>query len=142
MHYMKKENLAVSPFPTILSIYSDTIPLIFPKEVVWMKQFLRMCSFVLNTCSYILLLHTLYKINLFPSNILLRSSKLKEFIDDNLNFDENGRKFSKRVENTMRKREIARFVTSNFSFSHRVFKRLVLQIRKKQRLVWERVYIC
>ena len=29
-------------------------------------------------------------------------------------------------------------VTSNFSFSHSVFKRLVLQARKKQRLVWER----
>ena len=30
-------------------------------------------------------------------------------------------------------------VTSNFSFSHRVFKRLVLQTRKKPGIVWERV---
>ena len=32
---------------------------------------------------------------------------MKEFEDDNLKFDENGRKFSKRVENTMGKGEIA-----------------------------------
>ena len=30
-------------------------------------------------------------------------------------------------------------VTSNFSFSHSVFERLVLQTRKKPGLVWERV---
>ena len=30
-------------------------------------------------------------------------------------------------------------VTSNFSFSYSVFKRLVMQTRKKARLVWERV---
>ena len=35
------------------------------------------------------------------------SSKLKEFADDNFKFDENGRKFSKRVENTVGKVEIA-----------------------------------
>ena len=43
-------------------------------------------------------------INLFP----LHSPKLKGFADDNLNFDENGRKISKRVENTVGKGEIAR----------------------------------
>ena len=37
----------------------------------------------------------------------LDSSKLKEVADDNLKFDENGRKFSKRVENTVGKGEIA-----------------------------------
>ena len=35
------------------------------------------------------------------------SSKLKEFADDNFKFHENGRKLSKRVENTVRKGEIA-----------------------------------
>ena len=50
------------------------------------------------------------------------SSKLKEFADDNFKFDENGRKLSKREENT---------VTSNFSFSHGVFKRLVSKRRQK-----------
>ena len=33
---------------------------------------------------------------------------MKEFADDNFEFDENGGKFSKRVENTVRNGEIAR----------------------------------
>ena len=39
----------------------------------------------------------------------LDSFKLKEFADDNLKFDENSRKLSKRVENTVGKGEIARY---------------------------------
>ena len=50
-------------------------------------------------------------INPFPNDQFLRSSKMREFADDNFEFDENGRKFSKRVENTVRKGEIARYVT-------------------------------
>ena len=50
---------------------------------------------------------------------ILDSSKLKEFADGNFKFDENGTKFSKSVENTVTKGEIAR--SSNFSFSHRRF---------------------
>ena len=38
---------------------------------------------------------------------LLDSFKLKEFADDNFIFSENGRKFSKRVENTVGNGEIA-----------------------------------
>ena len=34
---------------------------------------------------------------------------LKEFASDNSKFDENGRRFSKRVENTVGKGEIARY---------------------------------
>ena len=41
-------------------------------------------------------------------------------------------KLSMWVENTEGKREIAH--TSNFSFSHSVFKRLILQTRKNQGL--------
>ena len=37
----------------------------------------------------------------------LPDDKLKEFADNNYKFDENGRKFSEWVENTMRKGEIA-----------------------------------
>ena len=37
----------------------------------------------------------------------LNASRLKEFAIDNFKFDENGMKFSKRVENTVEKREIA-----------------------------------
>ena len=39
---------------------------------------------------------------------VLESAKLKEFADDNFKFHKNGRKFSKRVENTVGKGEIAR----------------------------------
>ena len=45
----------------------------------------------------------------FLKRQILDSSKLKEFADDNFKFDKNGRKFSKRVENTEGKREIARY---------------------------------
>ena len=38
---------------------------------------------------------------------MLDASKLKEFADDNFEFDENGRELSKRVENTVAKGEIA-----------------------------------
>ena len=38
---------------------------------------------------------------------ILDSSKLKEFADDNFRFDENGGKFSERVEKTVGKGEIA-----------------------------------
>ena len=40
---------------------------------------------------------------------ILDFSKLKEFADDNFNFDKNGRKLSKWVENTVGKGEIARY---------------------------------
>ena len=43
----------------------------------------------------------------FPSDRFLNSSKLKQSGADNLKFDENRRKFSKWVENTVGKEEIA-----------------------------------
>ena len=45
----------------------------------------------------------------FPKQQILDSSKVKEFADDNFKFDENGGKFSKRVENTKGKGEISLF---------------------------------
>ena len=44
----------------------------------------------------------------FPKRQILESSKLKEFADNNFRFDKNGSKFSKQVENTVGKGEIAR----------------------------------
>ena len=44
----------------------------------------------------------------FPKRQILDSPKLKEFADDNFEFDENGRKFSEWLENTAGKGEIAR----------------------------------
>ena len=45
----------------------------------------------------------------FPKQQNLNSANLNKFADDNLKFDENGRKFSKRVENTVDKGEISRY---------------------------------
>ena len=47
-------------------------------------------------------------LNSLPDDKLLDWSELKEFADDNFKMDENGRNFSKRVENTLVKREIGR----------------------------------
>ena len=47
-------------------------------------------------------------LNPFPNDKILDSPKVKEFADDNILIDEDGRKFSKTVENTVRKGKIAR----------------------------------
>ena len=44
-----------------------------------------------------------------PKKQILDTSKLKEFADNNFKFDENDGEFSKRVENTVGKEEIARY---------------------------------
>ena len=62
---------------------------------------------------------------------MLDSSKLRKFADNNFELDENGRKFFKRVDLWEKEKLL---VTCNFSFSSTVFKRLVLQKRKKQSL--------
>ena len=85
-----------------------------------------------------LLFEYLVVLNPFPNDNILQWSKLKEFADDNFEFDENGRKLSKRVENTVRKRRNCSLQAIS-PFSHSVFRRLVLQTRKKPGLVWERV---
>ena len=46
---------------------------------------------------------------LIPKQQILDSSKLKKLADDNFKLDDNGSTFSKRVENTVRKGEIARY---------------------------------
>ena len=49
------------------------------------------------------------KLLTLPNRQSLDSSKLKECADNNFKFDENGRKLSKRIENTAGKEEIARY---------------------------------
>ena len=56
--------------------------------------------------------------------------RLKEFADNNFKFDENGRKFSKRTENTVGQKR---------NCSLEVSKRLVLHTRKKQGLFGKRL---
>ena len=55
------------------------------------------------------------------------------FADDNFKFHDNGGKFSNKVVKTLWEKEKL-LVTSNFPFSHSVFKRLLLQTRKKKGL--------
>ena len=54
----------------------------------------------------------------FHKRQILDSSKLKEFADDNFKIDENGRKFSKWVENTVGKEEIASMFSKNLYDRH------------------------
>ena len=48
-------------------------------------------------------------INPFPNDDIMEFSKFKACADDNFEFDENGRKLSKKVENTVGNGEIARY---------------------------------
>ena len=58
--------------------------------------------------------------------------QVKKIADNNFEFDKMARKLSKWVENTGEKEKL--LVKSNFSFSHSVFKRYILQTRKNQGL--------
>ena len=71
---------------------------------------------------------------------MLDSSKLKEFADDNFKFDENGRKLSKRVENTVGKREIARY--KQFPLFPQCFRKACFPGASKGVIVWEWVKNC
>ena len=66
---------------------------------------------------------------------MLDSSKLKEFADDNFIFNENGRKLSKRVENTVGKGEIARY--EQFLLLPLCFQKACLPGTSKGVIVWE-----
>ena len=61
--------------------------------------------------------------------------KLKEFADDNFIFDENGRKLSKRVENTVGKGEIACY--EQFLLSPQCFQKACFPGASKGVIVWE-----
>ena len=68
---------------------------------------------------------------------ILDSSILKEFADHNFKFDENGRKFSKQVENTVGKGEITRY--EQFLLFPQCFQKTCTTDTLKPGLVWERV---
>ena len=65
---------------------------------------------------------------------ILDQTKLKAFADDKLNVRKMIISVFDIVENIVGKGEIA--CTSNFSFSHNVFKRLLSEIRQKVSLCW------
>ena len=66
---------------------------------------------------------------------ILDSSKLKEFADDNFKFDENGRKLSKQVENTVGKGEITRY--EHFLLFPQCFQKACFPGASKGVIVWE-----
>ena len=72
--------------------------------------------------------------NSFPCDKILDQTKLKAFADDKLDVTKMIISVIDRVENIVEKGEIA--CTSNFSFSHKVFKRLVPEASKSV-IVWE-----
>ena len=72
-------------------------------------------------------------------NDILDSSKLKELADDNFKFDENGRKLSKRVENTVGKGEVARF--EQFLLFPQCFQKACFPGVSKDVIVWEWVKV-
>ena len=72
----------------------------------------------------------------YPKRQISDASKLKEFSDDNFKFDENGTKFSNRVENTVGKGEIARY--EQFLLFPQCFQK---QTRKNKRLVWKKAKV-
>ena len=74
-------------------------------------------NIILESCCQCLTLSQTINFRLFQT---------EKFVDNNFKFDKSCRKFSNRLENTVGKGDNA-FLLSNFSFSHSVLKRLVLQ---------------
>ena len=60
---------------------------------------------------------------------------MKEFADDNFKFDENGRKLSKQVKNTVGKGEIARY--EQFLLFPQCFQKACFPEASKGVIVWE-----
>ena len=82
-------------------------------------------------------LHELWYLAALTHNqtTILDSSKLKEFADDNFKLDENGRKLSKLVENTVGKGEIAR--CEQFLLFPLCFQKASFPGASKGFIVWE-----
>ena len=74
-------------------------------------------------------------LNPLPDDKILDSSELKEFADDNFKFEENGRKLSKWVENTVGKGEIARY--EQFLLFPQFFQKACFRRASKGVIVWE-----
>ena len=74
------------------------------------------------------------RVNPLPDDIL-DASKLKEFADKYFKFDENGRKLSKRVEDTVEKGEIAHY--EQFLLFPQCFQKACFRGTSKGVIVWE-----
>ena len=85
------------------------------------------------------MLESKLSLNPLPDNKMLDWSKLKQFADNNFKFDENSRKFSKRVENTVGKGEIARY--EQFLLFPWCFQKACFLGTSKGDIAWEWVKI-
>ena len=73
--------------------------------------------------------------NPLPDDKILDRSNLKHSADDNFKFDENSRKFSKRVENTVGKEEIAHH--EQFLLFPQCFQKACFLEASKGVIIWE-----
>ena len=73
--------------------------------------------------------------NPLPDDKILDWSKVKQSADDNFEFDINSRKFSKLVENTVGKGEIARY--EQFLLFPQCFQKTCFPGASKGVIVWE-----
>ena len=78
-------------------------------------------------------------VNPLPDDKILDKSKLEKSADDNFRFDENRRKFSKWVENTVRKGEIA--CHEQFLLFPQSFQKACFPGASKGVIVWEWVNV-
>ena len=76
-----------------------------------------------------------FQFNPLPDDKILDWSKLKQFADDNFKFDENSRKFSERVENTVGKGEIVCYQQS--LLFPQCFQKACFPWASKGVIVWE-----
>ena len=76
-----------------------------------------------------------FSFNPLPDDKILDFSKVKDFADDNFKLDENGRKLSKWVENTVGKGEIACY--KQFLFFPQCFQKACFPGASKGVIVWE-----
>ena len=74
-------------------------------------------------------------LNPLPDDKILDRFKLKQSADDNFRFDENSRKFSKWVENTVGKGEIAPY--EQFFLFPQCFQKACFPGASKGVIVWE-----
>ena len=78
-------------------------------------------------------------LNPLPDNKILDGSTLRQSADKNFEFDENSRKFSKRLENTVDKGEIARY--EQFLLFPQCFQKACFPGASKGVIMWEWVKI-
>ena len=100
-----------------------------PPGLVWKRVNITSITYPLHVWSF----------NPLPDNKVLDWSKLKQIEDNIFKFDENSRKFSKWVENTVGRGEIARY--EQFLLFPQCFQKGCFLQASKGVIVWEWVKI-